>query len=835
MQRILFIGLMVVVLVGILYACNLGGTTTDNTKSLVADVSALGLSVETQSGTYNAVGQTIAYTYTVTNTGTTALTGGVSITDSKNITAACPAVNTVGDKNDNFDPTEVLTCTFPYAITQANLNAGSVTSTAAASIGGTMSNTVTTSVQMTPVKVLELTSNANPNTYSSAGQVINFSYIIKNTGTTTIGPAQFSITDDRLGKINCGAADTSLAAGASISCPGTYTTSESDRSVTQLVFNTSASGGGAGSIQSVSVTVANTAVVSGNPPPSGLTKGATIQHHVKDGEWMIQIARCYGADIKAVKNANPQVKDPARIWSVDVLTIPNIGSNGTIYGPDDCVTYYTPQSGETWESIASKFNADIYVLRDANLGINSPSNGVKLRIPRNSAGVYTHQVPYQTPVTNEPIRLNFTTGSDKVTRTGTLSAARGKDRHVLTAIQGQILTVTLTAPQGGLELAVRPISGNALKDQNSTLTYDGTIPSNGDYYIDVVNVTSTDKPYTLDVVLSTPAIVTVERVADINPGAADGNPAYLAVFNNALYFSATSLDNVGVEPWKYDGTTMNRVKDLFSGTESSNPAYLTVYNNLLYFSANGNDGAGVELWRYNGTDIGRLTDINNGAGNANPSYMTVYNGQLYFSATSSDGTGTELWRTDGANTSRVIDIYSGDGNSNPAYLAVYNNVLYFSATNNDGFGTELWKYDGTTATRVTDINPGVGNANPAYLTVYKDILYFSANANDGTGTELWKYDGTTATRTADINNGAGDSIPAYLTVFNGALYFSANGNDGKGYELWKFDGTTAGLASDINKNGDSFPSFLAVYNNQLYFQANGGDGAGRELWKFKGP
>jgi len=822
MQRILSLGLMVIVLAGILYACNIGGTPATEQALLSGDITALELKVQPQSGTYNTVGQSITYQYIVTNTGTTAIAGPVTVADSKGVTVGCPAVNTVGNLNDILDAGESVTCTALYSITQADLNNGSVTSTATASASGVTSNIVTTNVPMTPVPVLELTSNPTPASYSAAGQAIAFAYVIRNAGTNNLGPAQFVIKDDRLGTINCGPANTTLTAGASLSCSATYTTTDADRTVNELVFNTVASGGGALNNQPVQKKITNTAVVN---PSGGYTRGTTIQHTVKDGEWMIQIARCYGADFDAVRNANRQYSDLAKLWKGDVLTIPNIGSNGEIFAPD-CIVYYTAQSGDTWNSIASKYKADLNVLLEANKGVTL-GNGVKVRVPQKSA------TGTQPPVTNEPIRLNFT-NTNKVTRSGTLSPSKIKDRHVLTAVQGQTISVTLTAPAGGLELAILSISGTALKPQNGTLTYSGTIPSNGDYYVDVVNISASDKTYTLEVGLSTPTTATSERVIDINPGPADGNPAYLTIFNNALYFRGTGLDNAGAELWTYNGATLTRVKDIFPGPDGSNPSFLTVYGGALYFSANGNDGAGVELWRFNGTDVGRLSDINTGPGNANPSYMTEYNGRLYFSASSSDGTGIELWQTDGTTVTRVIDIYSGSGDANPSYLAVFNGALYFSAASNDGFGTELWKFDGAGVSRVTDINTGVGNANPSYMTVFNGALYFSANANDGKGTELWKYDGTNATLAADINPGAGDSIPAHLKVFNGALYFSANGNDGKGYELWKFDGTTASLASDINPGaGDSLPSYLFVYNNQLYFQANGGDGAGRELWKLK--
>lgn len=828
MQRILSFSLVTVILAGILYACNLGGgseAAPPQSAFSGADLPSLKLTVQPQSGTFNTAGQIINYQYTVTNTGNTALTGPITVTDNK-VAVTCPNVNTIGNLDGNLDPAENIICVSSYTITQADLNAGSVTSNATATTGGVLSNTVATTVQITPVAVLELTSTANPTTYNQAGQVITFTYIIKNTGTPTLGPTQFVIRDDRLGNINCGAQDTSLAANASISCTGTYTTKDADRTATQLIFNTVASGGGAANIQPAKVTVTNTAVA-GNPP-AGYTRGTTIQHQVNEGEWMLQIARCYGADFTAVRNANLQVIDPGKIWPINVLTIPNIGSNGNIYGPP-CVTYYTAQSGDTWNSIAQKYNADLAVLMEANKTVTL-AGGVKLKIPLNSAN------GNPVPVGNQPIRLNFPVGSNKVTLSGTVTVSKVKERYVLTAAQGQTLTVTLTAPAGGLELTALQTNGTVLKAQNATLTYSGTIPSNADYYVDVVNVTTSDKQYTLEVVLAAPASAT-ERVVDINAGAADSSPVYLTAFGNILFFNAKGMDNTGTELWKYDvaSNSISRVKDIFPGAESSNPSYLAVYNGSLYFSADGNDGAGIELWRFNGADIGRLTDINSGAGNANPAYMTVYNGQLYFSANGNDGAGIELWTTDGTTTSRVTDIYSGSGDSNPSYLAVYNNALYFSATSNDGAGTELWKYDGTNTSRVTDINPGVGNASPAFLTVFNNTLFFSANANDGTGTELWKYDGTAASRAADINVGAGDSIPAYLTVFKDALYFSANGNDGAGYELWKFNGTAASRASDINKSGDSFPSFLTVYNNQLFFQANGGDGTGRELWKFKGP
>jgi len=148
MQRILSRGLIVVVLAGILYACNLSNASSGTQPSLLSEVPALGLAVQAQSGTYNTVGQVINFQYIVNNTGGTVLAGPVTISDNK-ATATCPAVNTIGNNDNNLDPGELLTCTSSYSITQVDLNAGLFTSTVTASAGGLNSTTVTNSVQMT--------------------------------------------------------------------------------------------------------------------------------------------------------------------------------------------------------------------------------------------------------------------------------------------------------------------------------------------------------------------------------------------------------------------------------------------------------------------------------------------------------------------------------------------------------------------------------------------------------------------------------------------------------------------------------------------------------------
>ena len=845
----------------VLYACvNFPTPTpppTDPINNILdGPVSAVGLAVEVVNGTtiFNTVGQVINYRYRVTNTGSTPLAGPVTITDDKTTIPTCDLVSTVGNLNNNLDTGEIVTCTSTYTITQVDLTAGTVTNNSTARVGGVDSNRVPTTVRMTvtPAGALTVNATANPTTYSTLGQTITYSYSIRNSGTTSLGPDQFRVTDSRFtAPILCDVASKTLAPNDTINCnTSTYTITQNDLNAASISNTVTGSGGGVTSA-AVTVTVTRSGVP-GAPPvtPGNYTKGSTIQHRVVKGEWLLQIARCYAVNVKNIDeynrllNANPSITNPNFILPEMTVTVPNIGSNNTpIYGPP-CVGYYVVQVGDTWDNIKTRFNADVEVLQAANRNV-SLSNGTCIRIPLNSAYGSTGAQTALTacPGTSTPIpqpqgiRITIPSGSTTTSVIGTVQAPN-KVRYLLATTAGQTLNVrVLNAPANEVSMGVFAANGTTLKAQDTNLTFTGVIPVTGDTAIDLMSVTGTNiKSFTLEVTLTSSSQTTFERVADINTGINNSDPAYLAVFNGQLFFKAAGPENAGAELWRYDPTsrTATLAKDILQGTAGSDPAFLNVFNSALYFRANG-DANGTELWRWNGSDAGRLTDINPNAGNANPSYMTVFNNALYFSARASDGQGMELWRTDGTT---AVPAANAAGKTDPSHLTVFNNALYFSAGSTDGTGVELWKYDGTNApTRVSDINPGVGNSNPAHLMVFNGVLYFSANANDGKGIELWKYDGTNnPSLVADINAGAGDSAPSFLTVFSNALYFSANGNDNSGVELWKYTGTGAPTrVSEINTAGNSNPSYLIVFNNELYFQANSNDGTGTELWKFKGP
>ena len=126
MSRLLRISLLVVALLMVIACWPFNNPTPTPTQSAVI-IPPLTLAVTAQPPTYSTLDQTITYSYLVTNTGTSNLLGPVTITDNKVTGVTCPGVNTTGNKDDNLNPTEAVTCTGTYKITQADISNGSMT------------------------------------------------------------------------------------------------------------------------------------------------------------------------------------------------------------------------------------------------------------------------------------------------------------------------------------------------------------------------------------------------------------------------------------------------------------------------------------------------------------------------------------------------------------------------------------------------------------------------------------------------------------------------------------------------------------------------------------
>ncbi len=522
------------ILLLVLSACNIFARPT----TTVFENAVLRLTVQTQNNvsTFSQAGEIINFQYVLTNTDTPPLAGPVIVNDSPR-QAACPGLNTVGNQDNYLDQNETITCIAAYTVTQSDVTTGSIVSNATATAGNTASNqatlTLTLGATPQPSAVLRLAKTASSTTYGAANQSITYTFNITNTGTTPLGPDQFMITDNKLGAaFACGPADTTLNPNQSVSCSQTYTTTSADMALANITNSASATGGGQTSPAATAV-VANLLFSSPTPstpatvpPTSDLTPGSTVQHVVNVGEWLIQIARCYGANPTEVIAANPQIRDPDFIRpEVDVVTVPRIGSAGRIYksATVPCVTFHTVQSGDTWASLAQRYNADQTVLQKANPG--GLVVGKQAKIPLNSAGGGPVAVtpgataqPTAGPTAAAAQRITFEPGATSASRIGVINPNE-RIQYIVTAAAGQMMTITLTAPPDEVSLGVNNPNGLALKTPDSLYQWSATIATAGDHTINLASLTgNTSKSYTLTVSLTNPTTpATVAPTTTLTP------------------------------------------------------------------------------------------------------------------------------------------------------------------------------------------------------------------------------------------------------------------------------------------------------------------------------
>ena len=192
--------------------------------------------------TYSAVGNVISYSFLVTNSGNVTLSGPFTVNDDKATNESCPVTASLA-------PGASITCTASYTITQADLDAGSVTNVASVSNGTVTSPTDTETVTAVAspaidiTKSVALTTDADGSGAASPGDTLTYAFVVRNTGNVTLNPVAVADPLAGLSAITCPA--TTLAPGISMTCAATLI-------VTQAHL--------------VAGVIANTATATGRPP-----------------------------------------------------------------------------------------------------------------------------------------------------------------------------------------------------------------------------------------------------------------------------------------------------------------------------------------------------------------------------------------------------------------------------------------------------------------------------------------------------------------------------------------------------------------------------------------
>ncbi|MFD8320714.1 DUF7507 domain-containing protein [Kitasatospora purpeofusca] len=196
---------------------------------------ALSLQKTADPGTVGKAGDTVQYSFTATNTGDFPLTEVKVAERSFSGTGTAPQITCPAG---SVDPGGSVTCTAPYTVTQADVNAGKITNTAQATAtppAGTttpVSNESSATVNAPPRPGLLLRQSVDDGGHLKVGTVLHYSYEVTNTGNVTLTDAGIEEPDftgsGGAPGVTCPDAAKSMAPGAKVTCTARYTVTQED-------------------------------------------------------------------------------------------------------------------------------------------------------------------------------------------------------------------------------------------------------------------------------------------------------------------------------------------------------------------------------------------------------------------------------------------------------------------------------------------------------------------------------------------------------------------------------------------------------------------------------
>jgi uncharacterized repeat protein (TIGR01451 family) len=269
------------------------------------------------------VGDTITYSYKVTNTGNVDLPT-VTVSDPSLGPVSCPTPASPGLAPGNSE-----TCTATHTVTQADVDAGSVvdeaTATASDPLGATSppasSGVTVTAVAPDPMVSLKKVAAVTPaadQTAVKVGDTIQYSYVVTNTGNVDLPYVQ--VSDPTLGPVTCPTpAKPGLAPGASLTCTAneTYTVTQSDLDNGGATDHATAIGLDPAKGLVTPTASASTTTPSDPQPSVSLKKMATVdpkadQSHVKLGDkitYTFKVTNTGNVDLQSVAVSDPSLGD----------------------------------------------------------------------------------------------------------------------------------------------------------------------------------------------------------------------------------------------------------------------------------------------------------------------------------------------------------------------------------------------------------------------------------------------------------------------------------------------------------------------------------------------
>ena len=242
---------------------NGGGSTVTCTTNVTnvfvtAQTPALTIAKSASPSTVTAAGQTVHYSFLVTNSGNTTLTN-VKVTDTPTapagaVTPVCPG--SVGNTGPTVTAGQNITCTATYTVTQADIDNGSIHDSALATgtppTGASVQSPPSpATVTATQLPALTVAKSASPAKVTAVGQTITYSFVVTNTGNVTVSTV--GVTDTQTapagaltGPPTC--PRSSLDPGQATTCTATYTVTAADLTHGSVHDSAVAVGAGPGAV-----------------------------------------------------------------------------------------------------------------------------------------------------------------------------------------------------------------------------------------------------------------------------------------------------------------------------------------------------------------------------------------------------------------------------------------------------------------------------------------------------------------------------------------------------------------------------------------------------------
>ncbi len=356
-------------------------------------------------------GDTVTYSFTVTNTGNVTLTG-VGLDDPR--LGGAVTLDRWDGTVGTLAPGETASGTGTYTLTQANVDAGSIANTATATgtppTGAAVTGDDTVNTPLAPAPELTVVKTGSLDDDAVEGDTVTYSFTVTNTGNVTL--TGVGLNDPLLGGAvtltGWTGAEGVLAPGASVTATRSYTLTQANVDLGR---------------------VDNTATATGNPPTGGPVTGADTVSTPLAPTPSIEVVKTGSLDDDAVEGDT--VTYSFTVTNTGNVTLTGVGLSDPLLGGNVALTGWTGAVG-TLAPGASVTATRSYTLTQANVDAGSVVNTATATGNPPTGGPVTGADTVSTPLASAP--------SIEVVKTGALADD---------AVAGDAVTYSFTVTNTG--------------------------------------------------------------------------------------------------------------------------------------------------------------------------------------------------------------------------------------------------------------------------------------------------------------------------------------------------------------------------------------------------